>query len=226
MKQLMKEMLRTIEAECKYTYGLTGVLNISPAVMNAIAAVPREKFVPDDMRPSAYDNGPLPIGCGQTISQPYIVALMTHLLSPGRDDVILEVGAGSGYQAAILAKLVHQVYSIEIIPTLAEKAKQRLKKLGYTNVEVIQGDGHSGLEEYAPFDGIIVTAAANHIPPHLKEQLKSGARLIIPVGLPHMYQQLMMVEKDETGRIFTNNVLAVNFVPLTGGPQRNNRRVT
>jgi protein-L-isoaspartate(D-aspartate) O-methyltransferase len=217
MKRFMQEMLRTIEAECKYTYGLTGVSKINPAVMDAMAAVPREEFVPAAMRMYAYDNGPLPIGHGQTISQPYIVALMTHLLSPKKDDVILEVGAGSGYQAAILSKLVQQVYSIEIIPTLALQAKQRLQELGYTNVEVMQGDGHYGLEKYAPFDGIIVTAAASHIPRPLKDQLKPGARLVIPVGLPHMTQQLMMVEKDETGRTFTSNVLAVAFVPLTGG---------
>jgi len=222
MKRFMKEMLRTIEAECKYTYGLTGVRTISQAVMDAMAAVPREEFVPAALSPYAYDNGPLPIGHGQTISQPYIVALMTHLLSPERDDVILEVGAGSGYQAAILSKLVHQVYSIEIITSLAEQAQQRLQKLGYTNVEVMTGDGYYGLEKYGPFDGIIVTAAASHIPRPLKEQLKPGARLIIPVGLPHMTQHLMMVEKDATGRTFTSNVLAVTFVPLTGGTERDN----
>ena len=131
MKRSIKEMLRTIAAECKYTYGLTGVRSISPAVMDAVAAVPRDRFVPAGMRTSAYDDCPLPIGHGQTISQPYIVALMTHLLSPEPEDVILEVGAGSGYQAAILAKLVRRVYSVEIIPALAVQAKQRLKKLGY-----------------------------------------------------------------------------------------------
>jgi protein-L-isoaspartate(D-aspartate) O-methyltransferase len=220
MKRSMQEMLHTIEAECKYTYGLTGVRQINPAVMEAMAAVPRDKFVPGDMRSYAYDNGPLPIGHGQTISQPYIVALMTHLLSPERDDVILEVGAGSGYQAAVLAKLVQQVYSIEIIPALAEEAKQRLKKLGYTNVEVQQGDGYYGLEKYGPFDGIIVTAAASHIPRPLKDQLKPGARLVIPVGLPHTTQHLMLVEKDVTGSIHVSDVLAVAFVPLTGGIER------
>jgi len=220
MKGSVQEMLRTIEAECKYTYGLTGVRQISPAVMAAMAAVPRDKFVPADMKSSAFDNGPLPIGHGQTISQPYIVALMTHLLAPARDDVILEVGAGSGYQAAILAKLVRQVYSIEIIPTLAEEAKQRLQKLGFANVEVLQGDGYYGLEKYGPFDGIIVTAAASHIPPPLKDQLKPGARLVIPVGLPYSTQHLMLVEKDAAGRIITNDVLAVAFVPLTGGTER------
>jgi protein-L-isoaspartate(D-aspartate) O-methyltransferase len=217
MKRSMQEMLHTIEAECKYTYGLTGIRQISPAVIAAMAAVPRDKFVPADIRSAAYDNGPLPIGHGQTISQPYIVALMTHLLSPEPDQVILEVGAGSGYQAAVLAKLVHQVYSIEIIPALAEEAKQRLQKLGYTNIEVRQGDGYYGLEQYGPFDGIIVTAAASHIPSALKEQLKPGARLVIPVGLPYTTQHLMLVEKDAAGRIFTSDVLAVAFVPLTGG---------
>jgi protein-L-isoaspartate(D-aspartate) O-methyltransferase len=220
MKRSMKEMLRTIAAECKYTYGLTGVRSISPAVMDAMAAVPRDRFVPADMRISAYDDCPLPIGHGQTISQPYIVALMTHLLSPEPEDMILEVGAGSGYQAAILAKLVRRVYSVEIIPALAVQAKQRLKKLGYANIEVLQGDGYYGLEEFAPFDGIIVTAAAGHIPRPLKDQLKPGARLVIPVGLPHMTQHLMVVEKDDSGRIFTSDVLAVAFVPLTGGIER------
>ena len=220
MKRDMQEMLDTIEAECKYTFGLTGVRQISPAVMDAMAAVARDKFVPADMRSAAFDNGPLPIGHGQTISQPFIVALMTHLLAPERDDVILEVGAGSGYQAAVLAKLVHQVYTIEIIPALAEEAKQRLKKLGYANVEVRQGDGYYGLEQYGPFDGIIVTAAASHIPSALKEQLKPGARLVIPVGLPYSTQHLMLVEKDAGGRIFTSDVLAVAFVPLTGGKER------
>jgi len=220
MNRFMQEMLRTIEAECQYTYGLTGVRQISPAVMAAMAAVPRDKFVPADMKSSAYDNGPLPIGHGQTISQPYIVALMTHLLAPERDDVILEVGAGSGYQAAVLAKLVRQVYSIEIIPTLAEQAKQRLQKLDFANVEVLQGDGYYGLEKYGPFDGIIVTAAASHIPPPLKDQLKPGARLVIPVGLPYSTQHLMLVEKDAAGRIFKSDVLAVAFVPLTGGTER------
>ena len=220
MKRSIKEMLRTIAAECKYTYGLTGVRSISPAVMDAMAAVPRDRFVPAGMRTSAYDDCPLPIGHGQTISQPYIVALMTHLLAPEPEDVILEVGAGSGYQAAILAKLVRRVYSVEIIPALAVQAKQRLKKLGYENVEVLQGDGYYGLEKFAPFDGIIVTAAAGHIPRPLKDQLKPGARLVIPVGLPHMTQHLMLVEKDASGRIFTSDVLAVAFVPLTGGIER------
>jgi protein-L-isoaspartate(D-aspartate) O-methyltransferase len=220
MKRSIQEMLRTIEAECKYTFDLTGVRQISPAIMDAMAAVEREQFVPSAMRLYAYDNGPLPIGHGQTISQPYIVALMTHLLSPKKDDVILEVGAGSGYQAAILAKLVQQVYSIEIIPTLAQQAQQRLQELDYTNVEVFHKDGYYGLEKYAPFDGILVTAAASHIPRPLTEQLKPGARMIIPVGLPHMTQQLMMVEKDASGSTFTSNVLAVAFVPLTGGIER------
>lgn len=216
MLRPMKEMLRTIENECRYTCGLTGVHNISPEVMDALAAVPREDFVPANMKPYAYDNSPLPIGDGQTISQPFIVALMTHLLQPEENDVILEIGAGSGYQAAVLAKLAKKIYTVEIIAPLAEKAKQRLERLGYTNVEVSHADGYYGLPGQAPFDGIIVTAAASHIPPPLKEQLKPGARLVIPVGLPYMPQQLMMIEKDAEGNVFTNSVLAVSFVPLTG----------
>ncbi len=216
MLRPMKEMLLTIENECHYTCGLTGVHKISREVMDALAAVPREDFVPANMKPYAYDNSPLPIGDGQTISQPFIVALMTHLLQPEKNDVILEIGAGSGYQAAVLAKLAKKIYTVEIIAPLAEKAKQRLKRLGYTNVEVSHDDGYYGLPEHAPFDGIIVTAAASHIPPPLKDQLKPGGRLVIPVGLPYMPQQLMMVEKDAEGSIFTNSVLAVSFVPLTG----------
>ena len=169
--------------------------------MDAMAKVQREEFVPAHMKPFAYDNGPLPIGNGQTISQPYIVALMTDLLLPEENDVILEVGAGSGYQAAILAKLVKRVYTIEIIPALAKQAQDRLTKLGFKNIEVRQGDGYNGLSQHAPFDGIIVTAAASHVPFPLIEQLKPGGRLVIPVGLPHSLQYLMLIEKDQNGEI-------------------------
>ena len=224
MHAFMEDMLQTIESECRFTYGLTGVRSIRKSVMEAMAAVPREDFVPPEMKPYAYDNSPLPIGEGQTISQPFIVALMTHLLFPARDDVVLEVGAGSGYQAAVLSKLVRQVYSVEVIPSLAEKAKRRLKRLGYDNVEVLSADGYWGLEEHAPYDGIIVTAAASHIPPSLQEQLKVGARLVIPVGLVYMPQQLMTIEKIEEGKFYNTNILAVAFVPLTGGKKKDGKK--
>jgi len=178
--------------------------------------VPRHKFLPADFRYLAYENGPAPIGSGQTISQPYIVALMSDLLNTKPSDVVLEIGTGSGYQAAILSKLVTQVYSIEIIEDLAIKASERLQKLGYDNVAVRNDNGYFGWQEHAPFDGIIVTAAAPHIPQPLIDQLKVGARLVIPVGLPYAYQQLMVVEKKPNGDIDTQEILGVSFVPLTG----------
>jgi len=159
-------------------------------------------------------NKPLPIGCGQTISQPFIVALMTELLAPGPEDAVLEVGTGSGYQAAILARLVRQVYSLERIPELANVASQRLRELGVANVEVRTGDGIQGWEEHAPFDGIIVTAAAGEVPPVLVQQLKPGGRLVIPVGSPNRTQDLRVLDKDLQGMVRSRSVLPVVFVPL------------
>lgn len=211
----IKEMLRTIEIETQMTRRFTGRSALSSEVMDAMANVPRHQFVPNDLIPHAYDNGPLPIGCGQTISQPFIVALMTDLLCAGPEDVVLEVGAGSGYQAAVLSLLVRKLYSIEIISSLASDASQRLESLGYNNVEVCQGDGYNGWPEYAPFDGIIVTAAASHIPTPLQEQLRPGGKLVIPVGLPHSTQELMVLEKTKDGSFISNTVLSVAFVPLT-----------
>jgi protein-L-isoaspartate(D-aspartate) O-methyltransferase len=184
--------------------------------MAAMADVPRHEFVPADRRELAYINHALPLARGQTISQPFIVALMTDLLNPEKDDVILEVGTGSGYQAAVLAELVRQVYSLEIIPELAVQAAGRLHHLGCGNVEVREADGHRGWREHAPFDGIIVTAAASHVPPALTEQLRPGGRLVIPVGLPYMHQELLLIEKDVSGQCHTRDVLSVAFVPLTG----------
>jgi protein-L-isoaspartate(D-aspartate) O-methyltransferase len=207
-------MLRTIEDECFYTRGYTGIKALQPQVMDAMGRVLREDFVPEHLKPVAYANSPLPIGNGQTISQPFIVALMTDLLYPSKDDVILEVGTGCGYQAAVLSLLAKKVYTVEIVPTLANSAEERLHRLGYHNVEVRQGDGYKGWQEHAPFEGIIVTAAASHVPAALKDQLRPGGRLVIPVGLPSMPQELLVVEKDEKGNFSTFDILPVAFVPL------------
>jgi protein-L-isoaspartate(D-aspartate) O-methyltransferase len=185
-------------------------------VLQALLVVDRHEFVPDRLRSEAYENHPLPIGHGQTISQPYIVALMTDLAALDEDDVVLEVGTGSGYQAAVLAKLVQQVYSIEIIEPLAEQAQQRLRRLGYDNVTTRLGDGYFGWQEHAPFDAIVVTAAATHVPPPLIAQLKPGGRMVIPVGGRFTVQYLLLLEKTEAGDIVTRQITAVRFVPLTG----------
>ena len=214
-KQL-NEMLRSIEEECRYTQGYTGIQTFKPEVMAAITKVPREEFVPKSLKSWAYENEPLPIGNGQTISQPFIVALMTDLLCPDKSDVILEVGTGSGYQAALLSQLVKKVYSLEIVPSLAVKAAQLLRKLGYENVEIRQGDASRGWPEYAPYAGIIVTAAASYVPVALKKQLKPGGRLVIPIGRPQMSQNLLLIQKDNQGEFTSQNILPVAFVPFTG----------
>jgi protein-L-isoaspartate(D-aspartate) O-methyltransferase len=211
----VEEMLRKIEQDCRATSSYTGISSFAPEVMAAVARVPREAFVPDKLKPWAYENRPLPIGKGQTISQPFIVALMTDLLHPDKNDVVLEVGAGSGYQAAVLAQLVGRLYTLEIVPALAKNAEAILKNLGYQNVEVQQGDASKGWPEHAPFDGIIVTAAAERIPPALTEQLRPGGRLVIPVGAPQMPQDLLLIRKDEEGNIKRRAVLPVAFVPFT-----------
>jgi len=185
-------------------------------VMASMNIVPRHELVPLSERHSAYENRPLPIGYGQTISQPYIVALMTGLIEPYADAVVLEVGTGSGYQAAILAELVDHVYSIEIIPALALRAQQDRDKLGYKNITTTLGDGYFGWEEHAPFDAIVVTAASSHVPPPLIEQLKPGGRMVIPVGGRFMTQMLLLLEKTDKGEIITRQIAAVRFVPLTG----------
>ena len=211
----IQSMLRTIEDECRFTGGLTGRYTLRQKIFEAMATVRREEFVPAELKPHAYDNNPLPIGNGQTISQPFIVALMTDLLEPEPDDTILEIGTGSGYQAAILAQLVRRVYSLEVIPELAKQASRRLQQLGCDTVEVITADGSSGLPEHAPYDGIIVTAAAPRIPKALIEQLTPFGRLVIPVGPPHLPQELLLVEKFGN-RITSRSVLSVAFVPFTG----------
>lgn len=207
-------MLLDIDRELRYTRDYIGQDAFSERVLAAMAAVPRHYFVPDELQDAAYDNGPLPIGHGQTISQPYIVALMTDLLRSRPDDVILEVGTGTGYQTAVLARLVRQVYSLEVVAPLAGAAAERLHRLGCHNVEVRHGDGYAGWPEHAPYDGIIVTAAAPYIPAALMAQLKPGARLVIPVGDVGAPQQLLLVEKDAAGALSERAVLPVAFVPL------------
>jgi protein-L-isoaspartate(D-aspartate) O-methyltransferase len=186
------------------------------SVIEAMMVVPRHKFVSDNYLNRAYDDSPLPIGYGQTISQPYIVAYMTEILNLNKNSKVLEVGTGSGYQAAILSPIVKQVYTIEIIPELAKSAATRLKDLSYHNVEVAIGDGYYGWNKYAPFDAIIVTAAAGHIPPPLIEQLKNNGRMVIPVGGSFLVQNLILVTKDKDGNVTTRNLIPVRFVPLTG----------
>lgn len=184
-----------------------------PRVLEAMGRVPRHLFVPPDSAPLAYSDMPLPIGQRQTISQPYIVALMTQLLELRGPERVLEVGTGSGYQAAVLAELVKEAYTIEILPGLAKSAVVRLRALGYWNVDVMAGDGYQGWPEKAPFDGILVTAGASHIPQPLIDQLKEGGRLIIPVDVPGGYQELIQGRK-ERGKLITKRVAPVRFVPL------------
>lgn len=212
----LTRMIRDIEVEVAFTQGYIGKAALDARVMDAIAQVPRDRFLPSDRVAYAFDNGPVPIGHGQTISQPYIVALMTDLLGTKPDDIVLEIGTGSCYQAAVLSLLVKQVYTMEIIPELGEAAALRLEQLGYGNVAVRVGDGYYGWPEHAPYDGIIVTAAAPYIPQPLVEQLKAGGRLVIPVGQPYDDQELMLVEKDGRGEIALRSILPVAFVPLTG----------
>lgn len=212
----LQRMLSDIEMEVALTQDLIGKQALDQRVMAAMRQVPRHKFIPDTLRYRAYDNGPLPIGAGQTISQPYIVALMSDLLNPEPDDVMLEIGTGSGYQSSVLSCLVKQVYSLEIIPELVEQAQDRLNELGYHNVTVRTGDGYFGWPEHAPYDGIIVTAAAPQIPQALIDQLRVGARLVIPVGFPHYYQELKVLEKKSDGDIEVRDILGVSFVPMTG----------
>ncbi len=214
MDKNLKRMMADIESEVHYTRGMIGKNALDPRVMAVMARVPRDKFVPPEMKAAAFDNGPLPIGHGQTISQPYIVALMTDLVQPQPDHVILEVGTGSGYQTAVLSELCRQVYSVEVVAALSEAAAARLQRLGYANVETRIGNGYQGWPEHAPYDGIIVTAAASHIPQPLLDQLKPGGRLVIPVGLPYSYQELMLVRKDAQGATHSQSVLGVAFVPL------------
>jgi len=187
-----------------------------PATLAAMRIVPRHKFVPERYRDQAYNDHPLPIGLGQTISQPYIVAFMTELLKLGPGDTVFELGTGSGYQAAVASKVAGSVYTVEIYKDLADAARERLESLEYTNIHTRYGDGYFGWEEKAPFDAIIVTAAADHIPPPLIKQLKPGGRLLIPLGSPFSIQQLVLVTKDLKGKVSERAIIAVRFVPLLG----------
>ena len=209
-------MVDTVRGQAVALPKASGGQPLDARVLAAMAEVPRHEFVPPDQRPFAYENRPLPIGYGQTISQPFIVGLMTDLLAVGADDSVLEIGTGSGYQAAVLARLTRAVYTIEIIPELGEIAAARLRA-GYPNVRTRIGDGYYGWPEAAPFDGIMVTAAASHVPPPLVQQLKAGGRMVIPVGSRFSVQHLMLVEKSAEGRVSTRQILPVQFVPLTGG---------
>lgn len=193
-------------------------------VLAAMRKVPRHEFVPRKSRGEAYRDWPLPIGHGQTISQPYIVAMMTELLKPKSTQRILEIGTGSGYQAAVLAEIVKEVWTIEIVKALGARAKKTLAEKYPKNVKVKVGDGYYGWEEGAPYDGIIVTCAANNIPPPLIKQLKEGGRMVIPVGSPFYTQNLILVEKRKGGKIITRNVLPVRFVPMTGAAQKKPRK--
>ena len=209
-----REMIADIEAGVYQTRRMTGRERLSRSVLEAIYKVRREDFVPRDMHREAFRDGPLPIGHGQTISQPFMVAIMTELLELEPTSRVLEIGTGSGYQAAILSSLAREVYSIERIEALAESARARLEKLGYENVVVRCGDGYLGWPEKAPFDAIVVTAAAPFIPPSLLEQLKPGGRMVIPVGMPASHQELMLVTRDLQGETHTRSVMGVAFVPM------------
>jgi len=212
---LRAELVAEVEYYAKLAWD-SDEATLSADVIRSLSTVERHKFVPASERRDAYENRPLSIGHGQTISQPYIVALMTDLIAPETSDVVLEIGTGSGYQAAVLAELVDHVYTIEIIEPLFSSATARLDRLGYDNVTTQLGDGYYGWEQHAPFDAIVVTAAASHVPPPLIQQLKPGGRMVIPVGGRWMTQQLLLIEKTEQDKIITKQVAAVRFVPLTG----------
>jgi protein-L-isoaspartate(D-aspartate) O-methyltransferase len=185
-------------------------------VLRAMHRVPRHEFVPEDQVRFAYDDHPLPIGEGQTISQPYIVALMTQAVQVKSGDRVLEIGTGSGYQAAVLAELTNEIYTIEIIETLGEQAANRLRRLGYSLIHAQVGDGYFGWEEHAPFDAIVVTCAPDHIPRSLVSQLKVGGRMVVPVGPPGAYQSLWLLERQADGSVQRRNLGGVRFVPMTG----------
>ncbi len=218
--QTHQTMMEAIMAEVHATAYATGRGNLSPGVIKAMQQAPRHEFVPENMRKLAYANEPLPIGHGQTISQPYIVAIMTELLSLKDTDTVLEIGTGCGYQAAVLACLAAQVYTLEVVEELAAEASARLARLGFDNIDVRVADGHEGLPAHAPFDAIIVTAAPEAVPMALTGQLKPGGRMVIPVGTYRYAQSLLLLEKDSAGDIHERDVLPVAFVPMVSSLQR------
>lgn len=208
-------LLAEIEQDVRDTARYLNKRALDERVMKAMARVPRHEFVPSDLQEVAYENRPLPIGYGQTISQPYIVAIMSDLVEPTRGCRALEIGTGSGYQAAVLGELCEKTYTIEIIEQLGTSARKRLARLGYNQVQVRVADGYHGWPEHAPFDVIVVTAVASHIPPPLIAQLKPGGRMILPVGTRFTAQHLVLVRKSADGQITTHQILPVAFVPLT-----------
>lgn len=214
--QQRQSMLEEIRQDTQRTQPFTGISSISEKVMRALGEVERHEFVPDALDYLAYLNRPLPIGQSQTISQPFIVALMTQAVEPQASDKVLEIGTGSGYQAAVLSKLVKEVYTLEIIPALAQEASNRLKQLGYSNVFVFETDGTFGWPDNAPYDKIVVTAASETIPPKLLKQLRSPGVMIIPIGPQNGGQELMLLEKSAEGEITQMSLLPVRFVPFTG----------
>jgi len=208
------QMVHEIERETEATQSLTGIARLSPRVLAAMGRVPRHVFVPEEQSPRAYDDAPLPIGWGQTISQPFVVALMTELAAVQEGSRVLEIGTGCGYQTALLAELADEVFTIEIVPELAAAARLRLSRLGYTRVKTRVGDGYLGWPEEAPFDAIVVSAAAPLVPPALEAQLRPGGRLVIPVGRAYHSQELLLIEKDVSGALHERVILPVAFVPL------------
>ena len=215
-QEARSSMIKAIEADVRDTSFYINKKSLDPRVMSVMGRVERHKFVPVSEQSWAYANRPLPIGHGQTISQPYIVALMTDLIGADPGDRVLEIGTGSGYQAAVLAETGAEVFTIEIIGPLAAEASKRLQDLGYDKIKTRHGDGYYGWEEEAPFEAIVVTAAADHIPPPLIRQLKPGGVMVIPVGSRFLVQQLVLVNKDDAGGVTTRQILPVRFVPLTG----------
>ena len=213
-----REMIAAIRATTDHVAAEIGKPALDDRVLTAMAKVPRHEFVPVEVQPYSYLNRPMPIGFDKTISQPLMVAVMTDLLEPKPDDVVLEIGTGLGYQSAVLAELVGKVYSVEVIDELAHQAVRRLKQQGYTNIEVQVANGYSGWPEHAPFDKVIVTAAPDLIPAPLINQLKAGGRMVIPVGLPEA-QQLVVVDKDLNGRVSTKEIMRVLFSVLEGSDQ-------
>jgi len=213
----MDDLMIEIERDLSYLGPALGFQSLSPAVQRVLRQVPRDVFVPPEERRHAFENRPLPIGHGQTISQPLIVAVMTELLQLRPGNKVFELGTGSGYQAALLAALGVDVYSVEIVPALAEQARANLEAAGFGNVHTRVGDGYHGWPEAAPFDAIIVTAAGDHVPPPLLAQLKPGGRMVLPVGTRYFTQQLVLVTRQEDGSFTSRELIGVAFVPLTGG---------